>query len=348
MKQNQSLDKKFKQTLNFLSIILFLMISQNISAQSISDKKQEQIEQITQSMLESFPGVSIAIGRDSTILWSGAMGYSEINRHKAEPTTKFRVYSISKLWTSAAAALLAEQGKLDLNAEVQKYVPDFPRKKYAITPLQLAYHSSGIRHYKGDLEVYSQQHCRSVEEALQIFKDDSLLFEPGSQKLYSSWGYVLLSAVIEGAAGKSYTEVMNEIFKSADMESTMHYPENPGEDIAHSYERNEGGNYQVVSNADPSCKWGAGGFISTASDIVRFNLTLLQGKIVSSDFVKLLISPDSNGTHYFGGSSAGGRSMVRTDVNTGFVIAILGNARANDVDLRQITDSIANIIARND
>jgi CubicO group peptidase (beta-lactamase class C family) len=313
----------------------------------LSKFHQDRIDSVMHPLLEFFPGVSIAIGRDSTLFRASAYGYSEMNERKATTDTKFRVYSISKLWTSTAAAMLADAGKLDLNTVVQTYVPEFPDKEYSVTPLHLAYHSSGIRHYKDDEEVYSKQHCATVEEALYIFKEDPLLFEPGSRQMYSSWGYVLLSAVVEGAAGRSFLNVMNEMFEKAGMLETRHYPDHSDSGIAHAYEQGEDGKYKDVTWTNPSCKWGAGGFVSTASDVVRFNTALLGGRLVSPQFVQMLMEPDENGRHYFGGMSAGGRSMVRTDTRKGLVIAVLGNARASDVDLRQVTDAVAEIMDSN-
>ena len=267
----------------------------------LSESHQARIDSVMHQLLESFPGVSIAIGRDSTLFRASAYGYSEMNERKATTDTKFRVYSISKLWTSTVAAMLAEEGRLDLNTVVQTYVPEFPDKEYSVTPLHLAYHSSGIRHYKDDEEVYSKQYCATVEEALHIFKDDPLLFEPGSRQMYSSWGYVLLSAVVEGAAGRSFLNVMDELFAKAGMLETRHYPDHPDPEIAHAYEQEEDGKYKDVTWTNPSCKWGAGGFVSTASDVVHFNVALLGSRLVSPQFVQLLMEPDENGLHYFGG-----------------------------------------------
>jgi CubicO group peptidase (beta-lactamase class C family) len=87
-----------------------------------------------------------------------------------------------------------EQRKLDPAAPIQRYVPGFPDKGAPITALQLAEHTSGIRHYAGDDEARSQRHCADVTAAMEIFADDPLVHAPGRRETYSSWGYVLLSA----------------------------------------------------------------------------------------------------------------------------------------------------------
>src|SRR5438445_10193376 len=89
--------------------------------------------------------------------------------------------------TAAAVALLYEQGKLDLDAPVQRYVPSFPDKGVPITTRQLAGHLAGIRHYRGD-EFLLNRRFTSVLEGLTIFQGDSLLFPPGTKFSYSTYG----------------------------------------------------------------------------------------------------------------------------------------------------------------
>lgn len=114
--------------------------------------------------------------------------------------TLFRIGSVAKSMTAYAAAQLFDTGKLDIDAPVQKYVPDFPEKQSVITSRQLLGHLSGIRHYGRD-EFVSRVHYENVNAGLVIFKDDLLLSAPGEAYSYSSYGYNLLSAVIESAAG---------------------------------------------------------------------------------------------------------------------------------------------------
>jgi len=105
--------------------------------------------------------------------------------------------------------LLVEQGKIDLDAPVQKYVPSFPDKGAKITPRMLAGHLAGIRHYKDD-EFQISRHYDSVVEGLKIFADDPLVSPPGKEFHYSSYGFNLLSAVIESAAGEDFLSYMHE------------------------------------------------------------------------------------------------------------------------------------------
>jgi len=113
-----------------------------------------------------------------------------------------------------ALGLLYQRGTLDLDAPVQRYVPGFPVKRYPITVRQVAGHLAGIRHYlPGEFE--NRKHYATVSEGLSIFAGDSLLFEPGTRFEYSSYGYNLLSAVIEGARGRQVT------FRLLDVDSNV-------------------------------------------------------------------------------------------------------------------------------
>ena len=99
-----------------------------------------------------------------------------------------------KLWS---------EGKVDLDDPVQNYVTSFPEKRYPVTIRQVAQHVGGIRHYRG-LEFMSNIHYSTVEEGLAIFANDTLLFEPGSKYSYSSYGWNLISAVMETASGEEF------------------------------------------------------------------------------------------------------------------------------------------------
>src|SRR6267378_3950851 len=136
-------------------------------------------------------------------MYSEGFGYADLEeRVPVWPTTKFRIGSISKPLTATALVQLVEAGKLDLDAPVQKYVPSFPEKGAVITTRMLAGHLAGIRHYQGD-EFNIQKHYANVLDGVKIFENDPLVSPPGTKFNYSSYGYNLLSAVVESAASES-------------------------------------------------------------------------------------------------------------------------------------------------
>ena len=158
------------------------------------------------TLVESFmaltdvPGASVTVMVDGRIVWSEGFGYAdlELGTPVRAGLTKFRIGSVSKPLTAAALGVLVDQGKIDLDAPIQTYVPDFPEKRGPVTLRLLAGHLAGIRHYRG-AEFLSSTNYETVAEGLAIFAADTLLFAPGSAYSYSSYGWNLISAAIENA-----------------------------------------------------------------------------------------------------------------------------------------------------
>jgi CubicO group peptidase (beta-lactamase class C family) len=157
------------------------------------------------------PGLAIAVAREGRLLWSEAFGYADREKQlPATPKTPIRLASVSKPVTAAAMARLYEQGRLDLDAPIQQYVRSFPDKGRPITARQLASHRAGIRDYRDDFEALNTTRFPTATASLVRFRDDPLLFPPDTGFRYSVYGYVLLSAVLEGAAGQSFPRLLRE------------------------------------------------------------------------------------------------------------------------------------------
>ncbi len=236
------------------------------------------------------PGASIAVSRDGVMIWSEAFGLADVELGVATTAaTLFRIGSVSKSLTSVALGLLVQEGRLDLDAPVQKYVPDFPRKAWPITTRQLAGHMAGIRHYEGS-EFESREPFDTVRKGLAIFENDALLFEPGTRFAYSSYGWNLIAAVIEGASGERFLDFMERrVFRPAGMAHTS--ADRPAAIIpgrARFYTRDASGNVVNAAYVDDSYKWAAGGFLSTAEDLVALGNALLEGRLLAPETLRLL------------------------------------------------------------
>jgi len=244
-------------------------------------------------LARGIPGFNVAVAIDGKIIYSEAFGYADLEqRVPAWQITKFRIGSVSKPLTSAALMRLVEQGKIDLDAPIQKYVPTFPDKGALITPRMLAGHLGGIRHYK-DGEPDSQKHYDSVVDGLERFKDDPLVVPPGTKFSYSSFGYNLLSAAIEAAAGQRFLDFEQEqVFTPLGLLNTT--ADQPADIIpqrARFYSGTKGKSTQNAMFVDNSYKWAGGGFISTSEDLVRFGSALLQPGYLKAESLKLLFTP---------------------------------------------------------
>ena len=267
-----------------------------LSAQAAPGSYQDVIRESRLLILDTMtalrvPGAQIAVVRDGVLLWSEGFGLADIEQQvPVTPLTRFRIASISKPVTSTALGLLVQEGKVDLDAPVQRYVPSFPEKRWPITVRQVAGHLAGIRHYN-DGEFENMRHYASVREGLTIFENDSLLFEPGTRFSYSSYGWNLVSAVVEGASGVPFLEFMStRVFGPMGMTRTL--PEFADSVIpwrAHAYVHpDSGGAAENAPYVDNSYKWAGGGFLSTAEDLARLGRNLLAGRVLSRNTVDLL------------------------------------------------------------
>ena len=183
-------------------------------------------------------------------------------------------------------------GGFDFDMPIQHYVPSFPDKGHVITARHLMSHTSGIRHYPPDGdEFHSTTHYADIVEALEIFEDDPLLFEPGTQQSYSTYGANLLGAAVQGAAGLDFLTVLREyVFAPLEMNSTVgDHTDKIISNRTGFYERTnrrpqyhlrksswgDGSGLGELLNApyvDNSNKWAGGGLLTTPEDLVRFRI----------------------------------------------------------------------------
>lgn len=256
-------------------------------------------------------------------------------RRSVDPnTTLFRVYSVSKGITTLAAASLVEDGRLDPGAPVRRYLPDFPDKGAPITAAELLAHTAGIRHYRDAAEASSRRHCSTVADALPIFEHDPLVHPPGAARTYSSWGYVLLSRVLEAAAGRPYPDlVRRRVLGPAGATHTV--IDDPRASIpgrATFYAVPADGPPAPAPAVDNTCKWGAGAYLSTAGDLLSVYRATLDGKLLGLPTLERMVlrgaKPDSLGRRILeiSGWGEGAAAFSAADLDTGAVVVLLSNA----------------------
>lgn len=249
----------------------------------------------THADMMGVPGMQVAVARGDELIWSEGFGFADLEQRVAvTPLTRFPIGSVTKPLTAVAAAALVEEGELDWGDDVRTHVPSFPEKRWPMTVRHLAGHLAGIRHYReGELDSLGSRRYEDVFDALEIFAEDSLLFRPGSDYEYSSFGYNLLSAVVQGAAKVPFLEVVqNRVLRPAGMRHTS--PAFTDSLIPHrteTYLEKQGGGRLRAPPVDVSYKWGSAGFMSTAEDLVRFGQALLEHRLLSSENVRTLWTP---------------------------------------------------------
>lgn len=318
-------------------------------------RAMDRSRELLRSALELYPGTTVAVGFEDEIIWSAGFGFSDVRREiPVSAATQFRIDRISESLTSVAAARLAEQGRLDLDAAVQQYVPAYPDKGFLITPRMLAAHLGGLPATRPD-DRAAQRRCTGVEDALRTIRARPLSRAPGTKFLQSSDGYVLLSAVVAAAAGRDFTDTIQEqVLRPAGMTSTMlEDPRGPLSRRSRFYQR---GWFGILSEAPPVshlCKWGASGFVSTAEDLVRFGLSLLSGEIVRRETLSTLFAPqrtrmgestgvglgwevavDSRGRLRLmqSGRTVGGRSAIVLVPEARLAVVLLANIEGEHLD----------------
>jgi CubicO group peptidase (beta-lactamase class C family) len=320
-----------------------------------------KVEQIVQEAKEAFgtPAISVALVMNDELVWSEGYGLADVeNQVPAKADTVYRIASISKPMAATAVMQLVERGLVDIDDPIQKYVSYFPKKPLEITVRHVMTHTSGVRHYKpGEMEM--KDHFNSVEEAIEIFKDDPLLFTPGTLYKYSSYAYNLLAGVVERASGLTFEAYMKEhVWGPSGMSVTR--LEHQGEIVPHRASQyvkaGPNGEVENAPFADLSIKWAGGGIISTAEDLARFHIALNNGKLLQASTLEKMYKPfqlaDGNMTSYglgwsiyedeegqrwvgHGGGATGGSTYLLRHPEKKLAVAIMCNVQ-NAGDRRKL------------
>jgi CubicO group peptidase (beta-lactamase class C family) len=256
---------------------------------------------------------------------------------------------------------LVDRGNVRLEDPIEKYVPTF---HHPVTVRQILTHTSGIRHYKPG-ENNSIVRYNSLADAITIFKDDPLLFPPGTKTFYSSYAFNLLAGVVETAGGMPLEQYLQEnIFKPAGLTTAqLEYAERIVPHRARGYERRDG-ELRNAPYADNSIKWVGGGMIASANDLIRYNIALNKGKLVSAASLRLMntagtlndgtpieyslgweLSTDPRGRHFVDkyGSGTGVSTYLLRVPEQRFAVAVLVNVSHGNIkeSARRIADAVS-------
>ena len=256
--------------------------------QRLPEEKIKKIEELIAAEMskQSIAGLSVAVVTDNGVRWSAGYGFADVeNFVPARAGTVYRLGSISKPITAVAVMQLAERGKLDLDAPVQKYCPAFPVKQWPVTARQILGHLAGIRHYNSEAEFDSTRFYPSVTDGLSMFKDDPLLHEPGTKYGYTTHGYSVLGCAVEGASGAKFGDYVRDNI-SVPAGAARLRVDSVSEIIlgrAQGYRRASDGTLRNSPLADNSYKVPGGGFVSTVEDLARFAIAVQTAKLTKPD-----------------------------------------------------------------
>ena len=331
----------------------------------ISPEKRTQIETAVSKFMASthVPGVSVAVVENGESEWAEGFGFADVeNNAPASEHTLYRLGSISKSLTAVGAMQLYERGQLDLDAPIQKYCPAFPLKQAPITTREVMGHLGGIRHYKtdspDDAEVSNTRHFDNpIQAGIDFFKNDPLVAAPGTHFHYSTQGYTLVGCVMEGASGTKYLDFMRQnVLVPAGMDHTQ--ADDRFAIIPYRtrfYQATKSGTVQNADFLDSSYKIPGGGWLSSAEDMARFEVAILNDKLIKRATRDLMWTPlkpsdGSKDTYGLGwgssddlGFAAVGHSGGQQGTSTAFFIA--PTQRAGVVVLTNMEDIAATDLA---
>jgi len=256
-------------------------------APALAARLHERIAKEVQS--QSIVGLAAAVGVGDKMVFSESFGFEDREQGiAASAQTMYRWASVSKPMTAVVVVQLANEKKLDLDADVRVLVPEFPEKPWPVTCRQLLCHQGGVVHYSNGKVIktertYTEPHpFADVVLALDYFKESPLLSEPGTKYSYTTHGYMLLGAAAERAGKERFAdEVKKRIAEPCGMKTLR--PDYQWEAIGHravGYHKGNGGKMEKSTDTDVSWKLAGGGWISTCDDMARFGMGMMTERVV--------------------------------------------------------------------
>lgn len=355
--KTKALTKRSKDS----AVLIFLFVSLFVfSTSGLSQTLQEKVDEYLNAWekMGRFSG-SVLIAKEGKVLFSKGFGMAN-HEHDIPNTTqtKFRTGSVGKQFTTASVMQLKEQGKLNVDDTLDKYIPDYPHGD-KITIHHLLTHTSGIVNVTSLPEF--QQRIRlptTLEQNIQLFKEKPLEFEPGEKFKYCNSGYLLLGYIIEKVSGQSYEEYLKDnIFGPLGMENSGYdHPSTILKHRASGYNLTKKGLINGPYN-DMSAPHAGGALYSTVEDLLLWDQGLYTETILKKSSLDKMFTPFKGNYGYgwrideifghkrihHGGSIIGGFQMhIARYVDDGILIVFMCNLQP--VNTRKISEDLAAIV----
>jgi CubicO group peptidase (beta-lactamase class C family) len=302
------------------------------SAQSITPAEQAQIDQlVTKTLADTgVPSASIAVVRDGRLVLAKAYGKASQAIPVARPDLPYQIASISKQFTATALQMLENDGKLDLDDKVSKYLPGISGGD-RIALRQLLSHTSGLQDYwPQDYSFPAMARPVKPQGIVDVWAKKPLDFEPGAQWQYSNTGYVVAGMIVEKVSGQSLLSFLQRrVFAPLGMTSVLDQDEAIGSRYPQGYQRLALGPVHPVTPAARGWLYAAGELSMTAADLAKWDIARLERKLLPREdweeqerTVKLSDGKDSGyGLGVFVRSAPGRRQVTHTGESVGFLSA---------------------------
>ncbi|MBD0830538.1 serine hydrolase domain-containing protein [Aestuariibaculum sediminum] len=271
----------------FIPILLLCCSLGSPKAQTLDSITLDKAKKIATDFLktEHIPGMAISVSQCGKTILSEGFGFSNINtKTPVNPEqTIFRIASVSKSITAVTLGTLVDNDIIELNKSVYHYLPNYPKNNHDFTVKQLGGNLAGIRHYKNNKEFTLNKEM-SISLGLNLFKFDPLLFKPGTKYKYSTFGYVLLSEVMQTAAETPFNKLVDSlVFKPLNMtHSFMEHTSETHKNITTFYRLNLLNKPVESKPVSNEYKVAGGGILSTSEDLIKFGNEIIYPKIISA------------------------------------------------------------------
>lgn len=269
----------------FVAIILLIVLSTvNVTAQEINKPKLDSFLNILAEKNKAMG--SLAIAKNGTVIYSKAIGYSSISGSEKKPATtltKYRIGSISKMFTAILIFQLIEENKISLNTTLDNYFPTIPNAG-KITIGNLLNHRSGIHNFTSDPDYTSwMTQPKTQDEMIAFIAKSQPDFEPNEKTSYSNSNFVLLGYIIEKLTKHSYAENLKERITSKIGLANTYYGGKTDINTNESFSYQLANGWEQLPETDMSIPGGAGSIVSTPTDLTQFIEALFTLKLVSSN-----------------------------------------------------------------
>lgn len=285
---------------------------------------------------EQVAGVSVAVVRGADTLLMKGYGVVDLEWDIATPANgaaSYEIGSMTKQFTAAAIMLLVEEGKLDLDADMTEYLPDYDTKGHAVSLRRLLDHTSGIKGYT-EMPVFGEIAVRrfSRDTLVTLVSAEPFEFEPGTAQIYNNSAFFLLGLIIEEVSGQDYDDFVQEhLFAALGMDDSYYCSSNAiRENRAHGYDAQPDG---LVRKGYLEHIWpyAAGSLCSTVGDLIAWNEALHGGDVLSAESYEALITPmpleDGTPIRYAMGLGVGDRGGRRIISHGGGINGFLSDGR---------------------
>jgi len=291
----------------FFTSVVFLFLLTGLFSSSVKAQNTEAVmDQIIESVYKpGEPGATVLVAKNGKVVYRKAFGMANLELNvPMKPEMVFEIGSITKQFTAVAVLMLMEQGKLSLNDDITKFIPDYPTQGHKITIHHLLTHTSGIKSYTGMQEWQPLwRKDMSPAEMIDVFKNQPMDFAPGEKFLYNNSAYFLLGYIIEKASGLTYEQFLEDnIFKPLEMNNSYygsHKKIIPNR--AAGYQNQDGfTNAEYLSLTQP---YSAGSIMSNVDDMLKWQNAVRDNKLVKASTIQLAFkgySTNDNKPFYYG------------------------------------------------